>query len=63
MSKAYFDLDIQGKKDLKAKRTDNRPEAFSSTKSVEEIKTTVETTTAAPAVEEEVIEEYPLNED
>lgn len=29
----------------------------------EEIKTTVETTTEAPAVEEEAAEEYPLNED
>jgi hypothetical protein len=75
MSKAYFDLDRQGKQELKAKREDKRPEAFSSEKPVEE-KTVETTTTLAPApveevvVEEEVVaeeeaasEEYPLNED
>lgn len=69
MSKTYFDLDIQGKKELKEKKQVPRPENFASATPVEEIKTTVETTTEtttiAPIEEavEEVEEEYPLNQD
>ena len=75
MSKSYFDLDIQGKKELREKNQVARPEAFASAKPVEE-KTVETTTTLAPApveevvVEEEVVaeeeaasEEHPLNED
>jgi len=78
MSKTYFDLDIQGKKELREKSQVPRPEGFASTKPVEE-KTVETTTTIAPAPVEEVVvteeaaeeavaeetteEEHPLNQD
>lgn len=73
MSKAYFELDAQGKKALIEKNQVARPENFASAKPVAE-KTVETTTTLAPVeevvVEEEVVaeeeaasEEYPLNED
>lgn len=67
MSKNYFDLDVQGKKDLASKQVHKKSEYFGSASS-----TTVETTTEAPQPEPEVVEEaeeetaseeYPLNED
>ena len=54
MSKTYFDLDIQGKKELREKMEDKRPEQFIYAKPVEETttsSTTTETTTVAPAAE------------
>ena len=75
MSKTYFELDIQGKEELRKKNEGAKPEHFASEKPVEEIKTTKKTTkkttTIAPVIEEEVeeevveeiVEEYPLNEE
>jgi len=77
MSKTYFDLDKQGKKELREKNQVARPDNFTSAKPVEE-KTVETTTTIAPAPVEEVVaeeaaeeavaeetteEEYPLNQD
>ena len=76
MSKTYFDLDVQGKKELREKSQVARPDNFASAKPVEE-KTVETTTTIAPVpVEEETVvvveeeaeetaaeEEHPLNQD
>ena len=62
MSVNYFDLSTQAKKEINSNRSNQKPAHFGG---VAENTTTVETTTQAPAAEEEIAEvpEYPLNQD